>query len=110
LLAFIYIRVEILNNMAFLKNLKALGKKGQVGLTQIISSLGIAVILGAVFLSVLSNTRDTFTPASSEFNATQTGIDAINTHVFGNLGLIALVLVMAIVITAVIFLRRKTGQ
>jgi len=74
-------------------------KKGQLGTLQ---SLTIGLVVVALVLvvgfQILSGVQANLTPASTEANATSTIISAIDTNIVGNIGLIALIAVMSVVL------------
>ena len=88
--------------------MKTLNKKGQ-GISFLQGAgiaLGILVVTLAVLAQMLGNIRTTQTINSSEYNITTQGLGAFTT--FGqNLGTIALVLVLVVIIGLFAFLGRR---
>lgn len=74
-------------------------KKGQLGTLQ---SLTIGLVVVALVLvvgfQILASIQSTLVPLTIASNATVTVQNAINTNVVGNLGLIALIAVMSVVL------------
>jgi|TARA_Y100000310_G_scaffold218038_1_gene219175 archaellum biogenesis protein FlaJ (TadC family) len=74
-------------------------KKGQLGTLQ---SLTIGLVVVALVLvvgfQILAGVNANLTPLSTEANATSTIISAIDTNIVGNIGLIALIAVMSVVL------------
>ena len=78
---------------------KMMNKSGQLGTLQSLT-LGlvtIALVL-VVGFKILASVKAGLTAGSTEANATQSVIDAIDDNIVGNIGLVALIAVMSVIL------------
>jgi hypothetical protein len=79
--------------------LSKLNNKGQLGNLQ---SLTIGLVVTSLVLvvgfKILASVKAGLTAGSTEANATQSVIDAIDTNIVGNIGLVALIAVMSVIL------------
>lgn len=86
---------------AMLKNMlkSKMNSRGAIGnLQPIVLTLTVVAIVLVVSFKILGQLQSSLTAGSTEYNATSTVIETLNTNVVGNLGLIILITVMALVI------------
>jgi uncharacterized membrane protein len=79
--------------------LTKLNKRGQLGNLQ---SLTIGLVVTSLVLvvgfKILASVKAGLTAGSTEANATQSVIDAIDDNIVGNIGLVALIAVMSVIL------------
>ena len=79
--------------------LSKLNNKGQLGNLQ---SLTIGLVVTSLVLvvgfKILASVKAGLTAGSTEANATQSVIDAIDDNIVGNIGLVALIAVMSVIL------------
>jgi len=79
--------------------LTKLNNKGQLGNLQ---SLTIGLVVTSLVLvvgfKILASVKAGLTAGSTEANATQSVIDAIDDNIVGNIGLVALIAVMSVIL------------
>tara|TARA_B100000029_G_C16966218_1_gene738203 strand:- start:100 stop:372 length:273 start_codon:yes stop_codon:yes gene_type:complete len=79
--------------------LTKMNQRGQLGNLQ---SLTIGLVVTSLVLvvgfKILASVKAGLTPSSTEANATQSVIDAIDDNIVGNIGLVALIAVMSVIL------------
>ena len=68
--------------------------------------IAVAVLTVAFVIGALVETRDDFTAASSEYNATQSGITALE-KIPAKMGLVVTIFMIVIIITALMLLKNR---